>query len=102
MPQSSTLVAQVDDAGAEGARLEECKPDTLLQPGKAVRAATKDDRADEEAILVDQIVSHQGRGEGRATHPEGLPRLFLQPRDLRDGSSLESLVLPSTLVSVFE
>lgn len=43
--RSPTLVAQVDDATAEGARLNECKPNTLVQPGEEARAATKDDRA---------------------------------------------------------
>src|SRR2546430_17262512 len=76
-------VAAVEDPRAERARLGQLEIDPLLKRGEVARAGAEHDRADEQPVLVDQAVPHQGRGQARAADGEIPSRLLLQLGDLR-------------------
>ena len=53
---------EVDDAAVEPALIEQLQPQTNVI-GKSLRAASDDDRDDEQVDLIDQPVLERARGE---------------------------------------
>src|SRR5437764_12670637 len=77
---SRALIAEVYDPRAEPPRLNELELDPLVQRGEVRGSGAEDDRADEEAVLVDQVVRHQRRGQTGAADGEVFARLLLELR----------------------
>jgi hypothetical protein len=59
------LVAKVDDAGAEGPGLGQPQVEGFGERCEIRGAAAEDDRVDELAVFVDQVLGEGGRGEAR-------------------------------------
>src|SRR5829696_7211763 len=77
------LVAKVDDAGAEGTGLGQPQVEGFGKRREVRGAAAKDDRVDELAVFVDQVLGDGGCGEARpADGHHALTRLVTESADL--------------------
>ena len=77
------FVGEEDDAGSEGARRDQAQLVHVDPIAEQALAAAQDDRVDEEAELVDQVVAQELVDEIRTAVDEELAaRLRLQRRDL--------------------
>src|SRR5712691_599826 len=82
-PLFGPLIDQLDDAGAEHLRLGEFE----APPARLIEEAlptSQDNRVDQEAILVNKVVRHEGTDKaGTAVDDDILARLLLQNRNCR-------------------
>jgi hypothetical protein len=91
-------LAQVDHARAEGPGLDQPQVEALGERREVRGAAAKDDRDDERAVFVDQVLRDSGRGEAR---PALTRRSRSGPTSLAT-SSVANRAVPSTELSVRE
>src|SRR5450432_386294 len=79
---SETLVPEKDDPVPEGPGLGEAQADLLRRRGKESLPLPDLDRVDVDAVLVDQVLAHEGRAQVPSSHHEIAPGPGLELLDL--------------------